>query len=49
VGGQTGTQHLGGYPVNQILKLAAYHSIARTLIITAEARVSLFSESFIEQ
>lgn len=49
VGAQTSTCHLAGYPVNQSWKLAVCHGIATTLSITAETRVSLFSESFLKQ
>lgn len=49
VGGQAGTCHLAGNPVNQALKLAVCHGTAAALSITAETQVSLFSASFVKQ
>lgn len=44
MGGQTGTCHLAGYPVNQSLKLVC-HGIATTSSITAETQVSFLNLS----
>lgn len=42
MGGQTGTCHLAGHPVNQSLKLVVCHGIATTSSITQQKHKSLF-------